>query len=216
MIIIRKAIPGFVAIIIILVIILIATYNKITEKNCIEILEELHKNIQGDILYTHVFYGDLEETDPLAVIVFVRNDMKIEASHYWPKYSFLTNNLQGLTSDKKVIFYFDSNETLVSNRSKIKSSGNMETLNIDTPAVSVIAPDKYLNTAKVLMFGIASLPNEDYSVQNRDNIKLFGKNEILSETIDDNTSFFVHEYIYSDVPIYSDDKAYVLWNFYYE
>ena len=160
MIIIRKAIPGFVAIIIILVIILIATYNKITEKNCIEILEELHKNIQGDILYTHVFYGDLEETDPLAVIVFVRNDMKIEASHYWPKYSFLTNNLQGLTSDKKVIFYFDSNETLVSNRSKIKSSGNMETLNIDTPAVSVIAPDKYLNTAKVLMFGIASLPNE--------------------------------------------------------
>lgn len=216
MIIIRKAIPGFVAIIIILVIILIATYNKITEKNCIEILEELHKNIQGDILYTHVFYGDLEETDPLAVIVFVRNDMKIEASHYWPKYSFLTNNLQGLTSDKKVIFYFNSNETLVSNRSKIKSSGNMETLNIDTPAVSVIAPDKYLNTAKVLMFGIASLPNEDYSVQNRDNIKLFGKNEILSETIDDNTSFFVHEYIYSDVPIYSDDKAYVLWNFYYE
>jgi hypothetical protein len=215
-IIIRKAIPGFVAIIIILVIILIATYNKIAEKNCIEILEELHKNIQGDILYTHVFYGDLEETDPLAAIVFVRNDMKIEASHYWPKYSFLTNNLQGLTSDKKVIFDFDSNKTLVSNRSKIKSSGNMETLNIDTPAVSVIAPDKYLNTAKVLMFGIASLPNEDYSVQKRDNIKLFGKNEILSETIDDNTSFFVHEYIYSDVPIYSDDKAYVLWNFYYE
>lgn len=115
-----------------------------------------------------------------------------------------------------ITFDLESNKTVVSDKSRSKSSGNMETLNINSSAVSVIAPDKYLNTTKVLMFGISSLPNEDYPIQNRDDIKLFEKNEMLSETIDDNAAFFVHEYTYSGVPIYSDDKVYVLWNFYHE
>jgi len=215
-IIIKKIIPGYIAIILILAIVIIAAYIKITEKNIDEILDELQENIQGDILYTHVFYGDMKKLNPLAVIVFVRNDMKIEVFHYQPKYSFLTNSLRKFSLDKEVTFDLESNKTVVSNKSRNKSSGNTETLNINSSAVSIIAPDKYLNTTKVLMFGILSLPNEDYSTQKRDDIKLFGKNEILSETKDDNKTFFVHEYTYSGVPIYSDDKVHVLWNFYHE
>jgi hypothetical protein len=185
-------------------------------KDADKLLDNVIANINEEIVYTYITYGDFKDEKPLEVYIVTKQEHTIKIFRLLPKYSIYNEHLRGLEINDISVFDISSQEVSVflsKDNISVNNPQFVESFADSPKLIASIVPDKYNHYSVVVLFGIKK-SGDSSSYLPANEAKTVETKELYEYQLGKEKIFVVEELRFNEMPKFLDEAILSLWNYY--